>query len=91
LQPVLADLKAAGAAEHIEEGTAGIFPYTSEKGWFEIDVMLAKIEEQKRNPEQGEHEKLEGKIIHGPGAPDMSKQVVKLQVNSLPDTLSRQK
>jgi len=91
LEPVLADLKAAGNAELIMESTAGELPMTTEKGWFAVDVTLVKIEEQKRNAEQAAHEKLEGKIIHGPGTPDMSKQVVKLQVNSLPETLTRQK
>jgi len=91
LKPLLADLKAAGTAEIITEATTGSFPYISEKGWFQVDVTLAKVEEQKRNPDQGEHEKLEGKVVHGPGNPDLSKHVVKVQVADLPETLKRQK
>jgi len=91
LAAVLADLKAAGNAELIIESTAGELPYLSDKGWFAVDVTLAKVEEQKRNPDQAEHEAIDGKIVHGPGNPDLSKQVVKLQVNSLSETLQKQK
>lgn len=94
LQPILSDLKAAGNIDIITERDGGEFPYLSEKGWFAVRVILAKPEEQLldkkewRNPDQKEHEKLEGKVLHGPGAPDLSKQVVKLQVSSLPQSLN---
>jgi len=91
LAPLLEDLKAAGNAESIAEVSGGEQPFLSERGWFAVNVILAKVEEQKRNPDQKEYEKLEGKIIHGPGNPDLSKHVVKTQVNSLPETLQKQK
>jgi valyl-tRNA synthetase len=91
VKPVIDDLKAAGNAENIAHAPSGELQYLSEKGWFAVSVTLAKVEEQKRNPDQKEHEKLEGKIIHGPGTPDLSKHVVKVQVTDLPETLKRQK
>ena len=91
LEPVLSDLKAAGSAGTIIESASGDLPYLSEKGWFGLNVVLAAPEEQKRNPEQTEHDKLEGKILHAPATPDMSKHVVKVQVNSLPHSLERKK
>jgi len=89
LEPIFADLKSAATADKIEELEIGGHHYESENRWFFINVEFPKIEEQKRNPDQKEHEALEGKIVHGPGAPDMSKHVVKLQVDSLPDSLDR--
>ena len=91
LQGLLVDLQSAGTAEAMTESKEGEFTHVSDKGWFDVRVFLAKIEEHKRNPDQAEHQKLEGKIVHGPGAPDLSKHVVKVQVNALPDTLTRQK
>jgi len=97
LLPILADLKAAATADAIVENLDGMWTYTSDKGWFDVRVTLAKIDEQLlnkqdgRNPDQSEHHKLDGKIVHGPGNPDMSKHVVKTQVNSLPETLQKQK
>lgn len=91
LEPALSDLKAAGTVSSIFEVKNSDLPYVTEKGWFAVRVTLAKVEEQQRNTEQKDHEKLEGKVLHGPGTPDMSKHVVKVQVNSLPETLERQK
>ena len=91
LANLLADLKSAGNADQIAESNDGDFAYVSEKGWFDVRVILTKIEEHKRNPDQAEHQKLEGKVVHGPGSPDLSKHVVKVQVNDLPETLQRQK
>ncbi len=91
VQSILRDLKAAGTIKNLIETSAGDFPYVSEKGWFAVRVTLAKISEHVRNNEQAEHEKLEGKVLHGPGEPDLSKHVVKVQVNSLPQSLERQK
>ena len=85
------DLKAAGNADHIMEVTSVDLPFQSERGWFTVNVILAKVEEQKRNPDQKDHEKLEGTIVHGPGSPDLSKHVVKVQVNDLVETLQKQK
>ncbi|NBX02692.1 MAG: valine--tRNA ligase [Alphaproteobacteria bacterium] len=90
LARVLDDVKSAGTADTIIEGAGET--YVSDKGWFAVNVTLAKVEEQRRNPDQKENEKLDGKnIVHGPGSPDLSKHVVKVQVNSLPDSLQRQK
>ena len=91
LTPVLEDLKAAGNADAVAEASGGDFAYVSDKGWFDVRVILTKIEEHKRNPDQMEHQKLEGKVVHGPGSPDLSKHVVKVQVNSLEESLKRQK
>ncbi len=91
LLPALDDLKAAGAVAEIVESREENLPYLSEQGWFAVRVTLAKVEEQKRNPDQAPHETLEGKIVHGPGTPDLSKHVVKVQVDKLPDSLTRQK
>lgn len=91
LMPVLADLKAAGNANEVKDSSEGDFAYVSDKGWFDVRVILTKIEEHKRNPDQEQHQKLEGKIVHGPGSPDLSKHVVKVQVNALSDSLKRQK
>ena len=91
LAALLGDLQSAGNADQIAESNDGDFPYVSEKGWFDVRVILTKIEEHKRNPDQAEHQKLEGKVVHGPGSPDLSKHVVKVQVNDLPETLQRQK
>ncbi len=90
ISPTLNDLLAAANASSANESN-NAQQHTSENGWFLIDVRLAKVEEQKKNPQQGEHEKLKGKAIHGPGKPDMSKHVVKLQVNNLPQSVERQK
>jgi len=91
LQKVLGDLKAAGNAHEVVEANSGEFPYLSDKGWFAVRVTLAKIEEQKRNPQHEERQILEKEILYGPGSPDMSKHVVKLQVDGLPETLEKQK
>lgn len=91
LESVLSDLKAAGTISEAVESKETDLPAMTEKGWFSVRVTLAKVEEQRRNAEQSPNEKLEGKVLHGPGTPDMSKHVVKLQVNSLPETLERQK
>jgi len=97
LQPVIEDLKAAGTADIITESKLDALPYTSDRGWFAVDVTLAKVEEHKlddkikRNAEQQEHEKLEGKVVHGPGNPDLSKHLVKVQVADLPETLQKQR
>ena len=88
---LIEDLKSAGNAIEIIESKASNLPMSSERGWFTAKVTLAKVEEQKRNPDQKANEKLEGKVLHGPGSPDMSKHVVKTQVNSLPETLQKQK
>jgi valyl-tRNA synthetase len=91
IEAVLADLKAAANAHLIIESSNAEPSVLTDKGWFAIKVVLAKMEDHKRNPDQGEHEKLEGTALHGPGKPDLSKHVVKLQVNSLPENLQRQK
>lgn len=91
LKPVLEDLKAAGNAPAIGKSDGGTLDYTSDRGWFAVSVTLVKVEEQKRNPDQGKHEKLEGKVVHGPGNPDLSKHVVKVQVGGLADSLQKQK
>lgn len=91
LEPLLSDLKSAGTVHAMKASQEGDFPYVSEKGWFAVRVTLAKPEEHKRNTEQSPHEKLEGKVLHGPGNPDLSKHVVKVQVDRLPTTLERQK
>jgi valyl-tRNA synthetase len=91
LSAVLADLKAAGNAQSVVKSDGGKLDYTSDKGWFSVGVTLIKVEEQRRNPDQAAHEKLEGKVLHGPGTPDLSKHVVKVQVNNLPDSLQKQK
>ncbi|MDE3037113.1 MAG: class I tRNA ligase family protein, partial [Pseudomonadota bacterium] len=91
IEPVLADLKAAANAEAIDELKNGGHQYESENRWFFMNVELAEPEEHKRNPDHEENHVLEGEVIHGPGNPDMSRHVVKLQVDSLPDTLERQK
>ena len=90
LKPLLEDLKAAGNADSIVEAS-GDLPFTTEQGWFGVNVILAKVEEQKRNADQQEHETLEGKVVHGPGNPDLSKHIVKVQVNSLAESLQKQK
>lgn len=92
LAAVLDDVKAAGNADAIIETTdSAAMPYTSERGWFSVDVTLAKVEEQKRNPDQKDYEKLEGKVIHGPGSPDLTKHVVKVQVQGLADNLQKKR
>jgi valyl-tRNA synthetase len=91
LKVLIEDLKSAGNAIEIVEVTNLELPIVSERGWFCARVTLAKVEEQKRNPDQQDHDKLEGKIVHGPGAPDLTKHVVKVEVNRLPDTLQKQK
>jgi len=91
IQSVISDLKAAANAHEILESHDSNLSYQSEKGWFAIEVKLAKVEEHKRNSEQADHERLEGEPLHGPGNPDLSKHVVKLQVNDLPQTLGKQK
>lgn len=91
LSSVLADLKAAGNTENVVKSDGGKLAYTTDKGWFAVGVTILKVEEQRRNPDQGPHEKLEGNILHGPGNPDLSKHVVKTQVGNLPDTLQKQK
>ncbi len=88
---ILADLKAAGNAQSIVKADGGKLNYTSDRGWFNIGVTLIKVEEQRRNPDQAAHEKLEGTVLHGPGSPDLSKHVVKVQVNNLTDSLKKQK
>jgi valyl-tRNA synthetase len=91
LVPVLSDLKAAGNAQQVNKAAGGHLNYVSDKGWFSVAVTMVKVEEQRRNPDQGAHEKLEGQVLHGPGNPDLSKHVVKVQVNSLSDSLQKQK
>jgi valyl-tRNA synthetase len=91
VKPVIEDLRAAGNADVVTQATGADFPHLSERGWFSVDVILAKVEEQKRNPDHQAHEKLEGKVVHGPGNPDLSKHVVKTQVKDLPVTTQRQK
>jgi valyl-tRNA synthetase len=91
LASVLADLKAAGNTENVVKSDGGKLAYTTDKGWFTVGVTILKVEEQRRNPDQAAHEKLEGNVLHGPGNPDLSKHVVKTQVGSLPDSLQKQK
>lgn len=91
VQSIINDLKSAGNANSIVESKDNALPYSSDKDWFAIDVKLVKIEEHKRNPVQAEHERLEGEPLHGPGNPDLTKHVVKVQVKDLPQTLEKQK
>ena len=100
---VEADIKAAGNAARITASQDGEFPYVSDRGWYRIRVVLAKIEEQKldekqsiknhgRNPDQGPHETLDAaNVLHGAGSPDLSKHAVKVQVDRVPESLQRQK
>jgi valyl-tRNA synthetase len=88
---ILSDLKAAATAHEIVESPNANLQYKTDSGWFAVGVTLAKIEQQQRNSDQAPHEKLEGKILHAPGNPDLTKQVVKLQVNDLKTSIERQK
>ena len=88
---VLEDLKAAGNAFAIREEQALQAGEVTLSGWFKVEVKLVKQEDYKRNPDQAAHEKLEGKVLHAPGNPDLSKHVVKLQVNDLATQIGRQK
>lgn len=40
IQLILSDLKAAASADHIVEAKTGELPYTTEKGWFAVNVTL---------------------------------------------------
>ncbi|MDX2113670.1 MAG: valine--tRNA ligase [Alphaproteobacteria bacterium] len=91
VESVAQDLKLAANASLLTESKDERLPFTSEKGWFKLSVTLAKQEEHKRNPAQKEEEKLEGEVLHGPGNPDLSKHVVRVQVNDLPQSLGKQK
>jgi len=91
VESVAQDLKLAANSSLLIESKDANLPFTSEKGWFKLSVTLAKQEEHKRNPAQSEQEKLEGEVLHGPGNPDLSKHVVRVQVNDLPQTLGKQK
>jgi valyl-tRNA synthetase len=91
VESVAQDLKLAANSSLLIESKDDSLPFTSEKGWFKLSVTLAKQEEHKRNPAQSEQEKLEGEVLHGPGNPDLSKHVVRVQVNDLPQTLGKQK
>ena len=103
IESVANDLRAAGNVDIVVLSENENLPFTSERGWFGVDVILAKIEEKKRdegkeriqahkrNPDQKDHEKLEGNVLHAIGNPDLSKHVVKMQVKDLPETLQKQK
>ncbi len=92
LKPIIEDLKAAGNAAAIVAADDANLPYTTESGWFAVRVTLTKVEEHKRNPDQQEHEKIDGnKILHAPGSPDLSKHVVKLKVAEVPQSLDKSK
>lgn len=85
------DLKAAGNAFSITKSDSELAT-KSEKGWFTLNVILAKQEEHKRNSDHKEGETLDTKnIIHGEGTPNLNKHTVKVQVNDLPNSLERQK
>ncbi|MDX1974496.1 MAG: valine--tRNA ligase [Rickettsiales bacterium] len=92
LAGITEDLKAAGNAHEIVATDRDELAVATDSGQFAVRVALAKVEDHKRNPDQSEHEKIEhDKILHGPGSPDLSKHVVKVQVQGLAETLQRQK
>lgn len=100
LAKVAEDLKGAGNVFSITNAAEAQTTPT-DKGWFTVHVMLVKQDEKtldqnkttghKRNADQKDHERLEGKVLHAPGNPDLSKQVVKLKVAEVPQTLEQQK
>lgn len=101
LESVCEDLKGAGNVFSVSQAES-TQPTQTELGWFTVHVMLMKHEEKsmgeskqagvKRNADQKAHETIDAeKVVHGPGSPDMSKHVVKVQVTELAETLQRQK
>lgn len=98
---VAEDLKGAGNVFSITEAPSPQ-PQRTEKGWFTVHVMLVKTEEKeqgaarvlnhRRHPEQKPHEVLDAaNILHAQASPDLSRHVVKLQVNDLPESLEKKK
>ncbi len=91
LSGVMDDLKAAGSVHEIVESEVSGLQYISRNGAFEVSVELAKIETIKRNSAHNAEEILEGNILSAPGNPDLSKHVVKMQINDLATSLERTK
>ncbi|MDX2073241.1 MAG: valine--tRNA ligase [Alphaproteobacteria bacterium] len=91
LAGIMDDLKAAGSVHEVARSTDGLLPYATRDGAYRIGVELAKVEDIKRNSDHAEHEKLEGKVLAAPGNPDMSKHIVKTQVQGLATQIERQR